>query len=487
MENEIELADFFSILWQKKIIIIITTIIFMIIGFSGSVIIENIEKNQNTQEISKMYYAQTTFLVATSQISTTTIEQPLTNSIPVNITGNEKNTINDITINTYNSLVKSQTILNNIKNKLNLTEDLYDLISVSQVNNSNLIAINVAYHDEQKVLQIADELMNEFIQNMSQTYFIDAVSIIDKAYLLSNKDIANIFKEYIISEVQAKNDLTNMLRTLQISTLIPKKELQNIFEEYIFTDKNIEELNIDSSLKDILQIDSSNIIIYTIFSTIFGFIISTGIILVVDIFNKTIKSENSISGKILASIKYNGTKNIFDILRIKLENNKLILVNNLNNANENSYITDNLAAAFANIQNKTLLIDLVSNTNLVEKASEKSLFDLIKDKPKKIDSYISKSTINNLDILVSGNIDNTCLKESDFKDVLSNLEKSYDYIIINSNNVLENANSLQIFKLVKNTILVVIQGKSKINNCNKFKESISEINGNFLGTILLKK
>ena len=43
MENEIELADFFSILWQKKIIIIITTIIFMIIGFSGSVIIENIE------------------------------------------------------------------------------------------------------------------------------------------------------------------------------------------------------------------------------------------------------------------------------------------------------------------------------------------------------------------------------------------------------------------------------------------------------------
>ena len=394
MENEIELADFFSILWQKKIIIIITTIIFMIIGFSGSVIIENIEKNQNTQEISKMYYAQTTFLVATSQISTTTIEQPLTNSIPVNITGNEKNTINDITINTYNSLVKSQTILNNIKNKLNLTEDLYDLISVSQVNNSNLIAINVAYHDEQKVLQIADELMNEFVQNMSQTYFIDAVSIIDKAYLLSNKDIANIFKEYIISEAQAKNDLTNMLRTLQISTLIPKKELQNIFEEYIFTDKNIEELNIDSSLKDILQIDSSNIIIYTIFSTIFGFIISTGIILVVDIFNKTIKSENNISGKILASIKYNGTKNIFDILRIKLENNKLILINNLDNANENSYITDNLATAFTNIQNKTLLIDLASNTNLVEKSSEKNLFDLIKDKPKKIDSYISKSTIN---------------------------------------------------------------------------------------------
>lgn len=486
MENEIELADFFSILWQKKIIIIITTIIFMIIGFSGSVIIENIEKNQNTQEISKMYYAQTTFLVATSQISTTTIEQPLTNSIPVNITGNEKNTINDITINTYNSLVKSQTILNNIKNKLNLTEDLYDLISVSQVNNSNLIAINVAYHDEQKVLQIADELMNEFVQNMSQTYFIDAVSIIDKAYLLSNKDIANIFKEYIISEAQAKNDLTNMLRTLQISTLIPKKELQNIFEEYIFTDKNIEELNIDSSLKDILQIDSSNIIIYTIFSTIFGFIISTSIILVVDIFNKTIKSENNISGKILASIKYNGTKNIFDILRIKLENNKLILINNLDNANENSYITDNLATAFTNIQNKTLLIDLASNTNLVEKSSEKNLFDLIKDKPKKIDSYISKSTINNLDILVSGNIDNTC-KESDFKGVLSNLEKSYDYIIINSNNVLENANSLQIFKLVKNTILVAIQGKSKINDYNKFKESISEINGNFLGTILLKK
>lgn len=490
MEEEIELADLFSALWQKKIVIIITTITFVIIGFVGSIIIENIEKNPEQKENTKTYYAQTTFLVAISQTTTTTINQPITDSVPVNITENSKNSIDDIIINTYDKIVKSQSILNNVKTKLNLPDtlyDLYDSISVSRISESNLIAINVAYSNEQQAIQIADELMNEFVQSMSQIYFIDNISIIDKAYLLSNEDIAHMFKEYIIGTTQTKNDLNDILINLNISSLIPTKDLQNIFKEYVFTDENIEKLNVTNSLNNILEIDSSNRIKYTIFSAIIGFIASVGVILAIDIFNKTIKNENNIDDKILASIEYNGSKNIFDILKIKLENNKLILINNLENNDKTSYIMNNLAISFANTSKKTLLIDLTSNASaLLEKFNKKGLFDFAKDKTKKIDSYISKSTISNLDILLSGAEKNSCLKETELKELLSTLEKTYDYVIINSDNVSENANSLQIVKIIKNIILIAIQGKTKVNNYNQAKETILEINGNILGTILLK-
>lgn len=490
MEEEIELTDLFSVLWQKKKIIIIITIILAVLALIGSLIIENISINQTEEELPKLYYAQTTFLVATSQTTTTTINQNVTDSIPVNITENSKNSIDSTIINTYEEIVKSQTVLNTVKEKLNLVDDFYDLydsILVSRVWGSNLIAINVAYSNEQQAIQIADELMNEFIKNMSQTYFIDNVSIVDKAYTLSDTDIAHMFKEYIISIEKSNGELTNMLIDLKISKLISNEKLQNIFEEYIFKDEEIEKLDVTGSLKKLLKIPSSNIIKYTICSAGLGFIASVGIILTIDIFNKTIKNENNIKDNTLATIEYNGSKNMFDILRIKLESSKSILINNLENNNKNSYITNNLAIAFANMQKKTLLIDLTSNsTTLTEKVNEKGLFDFIKDKSKKIDSYISKSTTNNLDILLSGAESDFCLKESELKDMLANLEKNYDYIIINSNNISENANSLQIAKIIKNTISVAIQGKTKLNNYNKSKETILEIDGNILGTILLK-
>ena len=85
-------------------------------------------------------------------------------------------------------------------------------------------------------------------------------------------------------------------------------------------------------------------------------------------FNPTIKNKSHMGDNILALVEYNGTKNIFDILRIKLEKNKLMLITSPKSSNQHSYISNNLAMAFSNMNKKTLLIDLTSNeTTLIEK------------------------------------------------------------------------------------------------------------------------
>ena len=70
--------------------------------------------------------------------------------------------------------------------------------------------------------------------------------------------------------------------------------------------------------------------------------------------------------------------------------------------------------------------------------------------------------------------------------MISTIEKNYDYVIINTNNILENSNSLQLAKSVKNTILIATQRKTTLEDFERSKEIVAEVDGKVLGTILLK-
>ncbi len=162
-----------------------------------------------------------------------------------------------------------------------------------------------------------------------------------------------------------------------------------------------------------------------------------------------------------------------------------MLITRPKSSNQHSYISNNLAMAFSNMNKKTLLIDLTSNeTTLIENANKQGLFDFIKDKSGKIDNYISK--VNNLDLLLAGDEIPSCLEDEALEDMISTIEKNYDYVIINTNNILENSNSLQLAKSVKNTILIATQRKTTLEDFERSKEIVAEVDGKVLGTILLK-
>lgn len=490
--EEIDIADIVSALWKRKIIIIAVTIVFAIIACIGCIIVEhnndkeNLEKNQNESQV---YYAQTTFLVAVSEVTNTKIEKTTLDGMSVDINENMKNTVDGLIINTYNQIVKSETILNNVKDKLNIDEDLYNSVIVSQVNASNVVAITVRNNDKEQAIKIADELMNAFVQNMSKSYFVDNVTVIDKAHILSDEDLANICKEYIEEAVEKQKSLSNLLIDFKISKLMSLKELQNIFEKYVFTDEKIVELKVNDTLKSVLKIETDNnrnIKKYTVYGAVLGIIASCGMIVAMNVFSKTIKNEGNIPDKILATVEYKGSKNIFDILRITLEKNRMILITSPEVSDKDIYIANNLGIAFAKIQKKTLILDVTTNNASVDEFKVKGLSDFMKDKSQKLDDYILKSDIDNLNLLSLGTEENINLHEKELKDVMEILEKNYDYVIINSNNIIENANALELSKMIKNTILVARQDKTRVDSYAKSKKIISEVSGNLLGTIFLK-
>lgn len=491
MEEEIELTEFFSTLWQKKKIIIITVVVFALIALVGTAIIENINKekqNQTETVAPETYYAQSTFLIATSETTTTAYNEQFTQSIPVDVTSTVKNFSDSNMVKTYAEIVRSQTVLNAVKERLSLNEDLAESIAVMRISESNLIAIIVENTDKEQAKKIADALTEEFVKVMSNTYFIDDVSVIDKAYLVSDKDLAKYYKDFIISLVKSGKDLSTLLIECDITRILSSDQLQSIFKDYVLTDENITKLSVANSINGIVGISSenhSNILKYTICSAVLGLVASCGLILAVEMLNPTIKNKSHIGDTILALVEEGGEKNIFDILRIKLEKSSIMLVTSPKGSNKHSYISNNLAIAFSNMNKKTLLIDLTSNeTTLLENANKKGLFDFIKDKSQKVDNYISK--VNNLDLLLSGTENASCLDDEALEDLLNMFEKNYDYVIINTSNILENSNALQLAKSVKNTVLVATQRKTTLTDFNQTKEVISEVGGNVLGTVLLK-
>ena len=491
MEEEIELTDFLSTLWQKKKIIIITVVVFALVALVGTAVVENINKEKSNQTelvAPETYYAQSTFLVATSETTTTAYNEQFTQSIPVDVISTIKNFSDANAIKTYGEIVRSQTVLNAIKEKLSLKENLAESIAVARVSDSNLVAIIVENTNKDQAKKIAVALTEEFVKVMSNTYFIDEVSVIDKAYLVSDKNLAEYYKDAIVSLVRSGRDLSTLIVDSEITKIISTEHLQNIFKDYILTDENITKLSVASSINGIVGISpegNSNILKYTICSAILGLVASSGLILAIEMLNPTIKNKSHIGDNILALVEENGAKNIFDILRIKLEKNSIMLVTSPKGSNKHSYISNNLAIAYSNMNNKTLLIDLTSNeTTLLENANTKGLFDFIKDKTQKIDNYISK--VNNLDLLLAGTENASCLDDETLEDLLNIFEKNYDYVIINTSNILENSNALQLAKSVKNTVLVATQRKTTLTDFNQTKEVISEVGGNVLGTILLQ-
>lgn len=491
--EEINLNEIFVALWTKKKIIIATTIIFALIGCLAFVIVNNFTKDEIVEESQSLYYAQTTFIVSTSQTTTTHVNTEIENAnLPFDIIENSRVSLDETIIQTYNEIIKSQTTLNNIIQKLNLdinVNTLYNYIAVSRIPNTNLTRIIVAYPDKDQAVQIADELMNDFYNNMSTLYFIDQVSVIDKAYILSDTDMANVFKTYIQAYASASDTKTleQMVTNLGLDNLISDKYLSRIFNNEIFTDKDIEKLGITNTLESIIHKEPIVIISaikYTIIAAILGGLASVFVIAIIELFDKTIKNEEYVNTKKLAFIDNKDNTEIFSILKIKLDSNKSILLTSDENNNNLNYVSNQLATAFANSKKKTLLLNLTSNeSDLVKKANEKGFGDYLNN-IKDLNKYISKTNIENLDVLLSGTISN--LEENKLKKAISDLEEHYDNIIINSNNILENAISLEISKLIKNTVLVETQRNSKIDKYNKAQETISEVDGHILGTILVK-
>ena len=167
--EELDLKELFSIFWNKKIWIIIITIIFIIIGAVYSFVFVEPE-----------YQASTTLLLA----KTNTDQSTENTTNPESITQTDI-TLNQKLVSTYSVLVQSKSVIREVINNLGIEgleeEDLKNSVTVNAVEDTEVIRITVTNENPDYAAKIANEIANVFSKKVTEIYNINNVYIVDVA------------------------------------------------------------------------------------------------------------------------------------------------------------------------------------------------------------------------------------------------------------------------------------------------------------------
>lgn len=166
-----------------------------------------------------------------------------------------------------------------------------------------------------------------------------------------------------------------------------------------------------------------------------------------------------------------------------------------------SYVSANLAAAFAQLDKKVLIID----TDM-RRGRQYSLFnlrpspglsnflsgvvdnDFIGEKDN-IENYIQETEVENLYLISAGSVPpnpSELLVSKKMKNIIELLIKKFDIIIFDAPPCLIVADALILARLVDFNILVTAQNVTKIEDLNKAKTAIENVGGKLAGVVLNK-
>lgn len=110
-------------------------------------------------------------------------------------------TLNKNLLSTYTEIIKSRRILNKVIEELDLdikSGELANQISVTSVNDTELIVISAYNEDNKLARDIANAIAEVFKSEIVTIYSIENVSIIDKALTSNAPDNVNVVKQFII-------------------------------------------------------------------------------------------------------------------------------------------------------------------------------------------------------------------------------------------------------------------------------------------------
>lgn len=176
--EEIEIHELFDYFKKKIGLIIMITVIVCLLGCVYGMFIQK-----------PMYKSDTTVILGGNE---TTNSQTITQ--------------NDITMNknlvdTYAEIVKSRRVLDQVISELDLKisyDKLYNMISVSAVNNTEIIKITVTNSNAVTAKNIANVTANYFMKEIVKLYNMNNVNILDEAISAKNPYNINIAKQVVI-------------------------------------------------------------------------------------------------------------------------------------------------------------------------------------------------------------------------------------------------------------------------------------------------
>lgn len=158
-----------------------------------------------------------------------------------------------------------------------------------------------------------------------------------------------------------------------------------------------------------------------------------------------------------------------------------------------SFISSNLAAAFAQNNKKTLLIDcdmrLGRAHKIFEVSNKSGLSNLILklDADTGYEQYIQKTDVKNLFVLPRGMVPpnpSELLSSKRFVKVIKDLEKVFDHIILDSVPVNGLSDALVISKVADKVLIVSRYGKTDIADLENTKKSLDNVGAKLAGVVI---
>ena len=204
--EELDLRELLNIFWNKRVEIMVITLVFAIVGGIYSFVFTT-----------PKYKSSTTLVLATSNDKNVGKTQT---SSEAAITQTEL-TINSNLVSTYSELIKSKSVLREVINNLDIKElneeQLKKDVKVSAVSDTELIEISVSNEKSSYASKIANEIAKVFTNKVGEIYNINNVHVVDKAenskkpYNINHKKDIIIFAFIGIVIDAAKILLLNML------------------------------------------------------------------------------------------------------------------------------------------------------------------------------------------------------------------------------------------------------------------------------------
>ncbi len=176
--EEIDLIELLQYFKEKIGLIIVITMAVCIMGCIYGIFIQI-----------PMYQSYTTVILGGNDNSNTT-----------SITQNDI-TINKNLVSTYSEVVKSRKVLDKVIDELSLDidyEELYEKVSVTSVNDTEIIKITVSDEDAVIAKDIANSIANFFTKQVVELYNIKNVNVLDEAIIADSPYNINILKQTLI-------------------------------------------------------------------------------------------------------------------------------------------------------------------------------------------------------------------------------------------------------------------------------------------------
>lgn len=370
-------------------------------------------------------------------------------------------------------------------------------------------------------------------QLLSEIQFNSSILGNYRNFMLSNEVLNTVIKNLQLEDVKLGEfkdqiELETSSATIEITAVAETEELaENIANEilHVFVEKSkdfykIEHTYTISDADESTTKSSTNHVLDLICFTIVGMIVSMGYILVKYLFNPVIVSEKDIEEKLklpyIASIETKKAKkgkiieNLelseqFDVLRANLEfstqnieNKKTIFVTSINKGEGKSFVSANLASAFAKIGKKVLIIDTDKKEGILDKIFEvENKYGLsnylvdsnkISEKDKKTENkFIQSTKTENLDVVTIGTTKGkklNIIQNEKFVKFLDEMKEKYDIVVLDGSEILQYADSRFLTNISDGTILVVEKNKTNESDLLKATKEIEKVNGKLLGVVI---